>query len=228
MLARSAHPAPRSFRRLVAAAAVALLALGASACGSDSDSGDGASDGAVATDAAATEVSTPAEPADTEAPVATEGEPSPECNGLSAADVGAAAGGDFDSADDVSVDADVSCLFSDSTTGDSVVVLREGTATFLAGSLDDTPSDEALTVLEASYTTVMDDATAERTTIGGSPAVVVTGTSAIAGTPVGYAATIIDGELVEVSSDGSGLSADAAGFGPIVTAVLELAVAAQG
>ena len=128
----------------------------------------------------------------------------------------------------MSVDTDVSCLFSNSTTGDSVVVLTESTTTYLGGAIDGMSPDEALGVLETSYTTVMDDPTVEHTTIGGSPAIVVTGVNSIIGTPLGYASTVVNGVVVEVSSDGAGLSPDAAGFGPIVTAVAELAVAAQG
>ena len=56
----------------------------------------------------------------------------------------------------------------------------------------------------------------------------MTGTNSIIGTPVGYASTIVNGVVVEVSSDGAGLSATPEGFAPIVTAVAELAVAAQG
>lgn len=223
MLLRSSRPARRAV-----VVTLALLAVTASACGSDSDSD------AATTEAPTAEATTPVvtnAPADT-SPAGTSPDTvdasSPECNGLSAAEVGAAAGGAFDSADDVSVDADHSCLFSDSMTGDGVVLLRQGADTYLAGSLDGAPIDEALTTLEASYTTVMDEPTASRPTIGGSPAVVVAGTSSIAGTPVAYAATVVDGEVIEVSADGAGLAADAAGFVPIVTAVLELAVAAQG
>ena len=153
--------------------------------------------------------------------------PSPECNGLSAADVGAAAGGEFDTAEDVSAGSDVSCLFSSSTTGDSVVVLTESTATYLGGALDGLPIEQALGVLQTTYTNVMDAPTVEPTTIGGFPGIVVTGTNSIIGTPVGYASTIVNGTVVEVSSDGAGLSATPEGFAPIVTAVAELAVAAQ-
>ncbi len=74
----------------------------------------------------------------------------------------------------------------------------------------------------------MDAPTVEPTTIGGFPGIVVTGTNSIIGTPVGYASTIVNGVVVEVSSDGAGLSATPEGFAPIVTAVAELAVAAQG
>ena len=161
-------------------------------------------------------------------PTTVETIPSPECNGLSAADVGAAAGGEFDTAEDVSAGSDVSCLFSSSTTGDSVVVLTESTATYLGGALDGLPVDQALGVLQTTYTNVMDAPTVQPTTIGGFPGIVVTGTNSIIGTPVGYASTIVNGTVVEVSSDGAGLSATPEGFAPIVTAVAELAVAAQG
>ena len=134
----------------------------------------------------------------------------------------------FDTAADVSVGSDVSCLFSSSTTGDSVVVLTESTTTYLGGALDGLPPDAALGVLDTTYTNVMDAPTVEHMTIGGFPGTVVTGTNSIIGTPVGYASTIVNDVVVEVSSDGAGLSATPEGFAPIVTAVAELAVAAQG
>ncbi len=214
-------------RPLVVPVAAAVLLLGVTACGSDGDSGATDTTASVATDVVTSDA-----PTDTTAlePPASDvaAESSPECNGVSAADVGAAAGVDFDAADDVSVDADVSCLFSNATGTDSVVVLTQSTTTYLGGALDGLSSDDALGILETSYTTVMDDPTVERTTIGGSPAIVVTGVNSIVGSPLGYASTVVNGVVIEVSSDGSGISADAAGFGPVVTAVAELVVAAQG
>lgn len=222
--------APRSsrLRSLATSIAAGVLFLGVAACGSESDSGTAStgteatepSSGVATTAVPPTPVPTTAEPTTTQAP-------SPECNGLTAADVGAAAGGDFDTATDVSVSADVSCLFSSSTTGDSVVVLTEPTATYLGGALDGLSVEEALGVLQTTYTTVMDGPIVEQTTIGGFPGIVVTGTNSIIGTPVGYASTIVNGVVVEVSSDGAGLSATPEGFAPIVSAVAELAVAAQ-
>jgi hypothetical protein len=221
---------PRSprLRSLAAAIAVGVLCLGATSCGSDSDSDAGTAATADSTPAPASSEA-PTTAVETTAPPTTAAPaPSPECNGLSAADVGAAAGGAFDAAADVSVDADVSCLFSNSTTDDSVVVLTESTATYLGGALDGLAPEDALSVLETTYTNVMDTPTVARTTIGGFPGTVVTGTNSIIGTPVGYASAIVDGVVVEVSSDGAGLSATPDGFASIVTAVAELAVAAQG
>ena len=224
------HP-PRSsrLRSLAAPVAAGVLFLGVTACGSDSGS-DAASTETPASQPQAsdapTAVPTTVVPTTAE-PTTVETVPSPECNGLSAADVGAAAGGEFDTAEDVSAGSDVSCLFSSSTTGDSVVVLTESTATYLGGALDGLPIDQALGVLQTTYTNVMDAPTVQPTTIGGFPGIVVTGTNSIIGTPVGYASTIVNGTVVEVSSDGAGLSATPEGFAPIVTAVAELAVAAQ-
>ena len=221
--------------RSVATPVVAgVLLLGVTACGSDSGSDAGsepASTETAATAPSSSEVATtavPTTPVPTTAEPTTTEAPSPECNGLSAAEVGAAAGGAFDTAEDASAGSDVSCLFSNSTTGDSVLVLTESTATYLGGALDGLPIDQALGVLETTYTGVMDAPTVEHVTIGGFPGIVVTGTNSIIGTPVGYASTIVNGVVVEVSSDGAGLSATPEGFAPIVTAVAELAVAAQG
>jgi Protein of unknown function (DUF3558) len=225
--------APRSprLRSFAVTVAAGVLFLGVTACGSDSGS-DAAPTGApdsesTSSDVATTAVSTTAASTTAEATTIPP-PPSPDCNGLSAADVGAAAGGEFDTAEDVSAGSDVSCLFSSSTTGDSVVVLTESTATYLGGALDGLSVEEALVVLQTTYTNVMDAPTVTPTTIGGLPGIVVTGTNSIIGTPVGYASTIVDGVVVEVSSDGAGLSATPEGFAPIVTAVAELAVAAQG
>ncbi|MET0663827.1 MAG: DUF3558 family protein [Ilumatobacteraceae bacterium] len=221
------HP-PRSSRlcSLAAPVAAGVLFLAVTACGSDADS-DAASTETPGSQPQASDAPTTVVPTTAE-PTTVETVPSPECNGLSAADVGAAAGGEFDTAEDVSAGSDVSCLFSSSTTGDSVVVLTESTGTYLGGALDGLPIDQALGVLQTTYTTVMDAPTVQATTIGGFPGIVVTGTNTIIGAPVGYASTIVNGTVVEVSSDGAGLSATPEGFAPIVTAAAELAVAAQG
>ena len=220
------------FRSLAAPFLAGVLLLGVTACSSGSDAGTApATTESVATASSSSAVPTtavPTTPVPTTAEPTTTEAPSPECNGLSAADVGTAAGGQFDTAADVSVGSDVSCLFSSSTTGDSVVVLTESTTTYLGGALAGLPPDQALGVLDTTYTNVMDAPTVEHVTIGGFPGTVVTGTNSIIGTPVGYASTIVNDVVVEVSSDGAGLSATPEGFAPIVTAVAELAVAAQG
>ncbi len=221
-------------RSLAAPVAAGFSFIGVAACGSDS--GSDAESEPASTETAATATSTPAvattavptTPVPTTAEPTTTEAPSPECNGLSAADVGAAAGAEFDTAEDASAGSDVSCLFSSSLTGDSVVVLTESTATYLGGALNGLPVEQALGVLETTYTGVIDAPTVEHTTIGGFPGIVVTGTNSVRGTPIGYASTIVNGVVVEVSSDGAGLSATPEGFAPIVTAVAELAVAAQG
>ena len=118
--------------------------------------------------------------------------PSPECNGLSAADVGAAAGARVRHGRGHQRRHRRVVPVLESTTGDSVVVLTESTATYLGGVLDGLPVDEALGELETTYTTSSDAPTVEPTTIGGFPGIVVTGTNAIIGTPVGYASTIVE------------------------------------
>ena len=126
-----------------------VLLLAVTACSSDSGSDAGsepASAEAAATAPSSSEVATtavPTTPVPTTAEPTTSEAPSPECNGLSAAEVSAAAGGAFDTAEDASAGSDVSCLFSSSTTGDSVVVLTESTATYLGGALNGLPEDHS-------------------------------------------------------------------------------------
>ena len=151
---------------------------------------------------------------------------SAECGGLNAAAVGAAAGAEFDTATDISVDADLSCLFGSSTAAEAVTVSTESVSTYLGGSLEGLSPDEALAQLENVSTMFFEDPVVEQTTVGGVPAVIVVGTAA--GSGIGSASAVVDDVVIEVSSSGSGLSPDAAGYGPIVTAVLALAVAAQG
>ncbi len=214
------------------------LLLAVSACGSDSESSSDTdvetADSVAVADppvATAATVDTAAGVTDTVPTDGSEGsdggdDPSAECGGLTAADVGAAAGAEFDAADDISVDADLSCLFSNSMSVEAVTVSTEAVSTYLGGSLDGLSPDEALAQLETASTMFFDDPTVERTTIGGFPAVIVTGTSLDSGAGTGSA--IVNGVVIDVSSSGSGLSPDAAGYGPIMAAVLELAVAAQG
>ena len=103
---------------------------------------------------------------------------------------------------------DVSCLFTSSTTGDGVMVLTESADTYLGGALDGLPIDQALAELQTTYTIVLDDGyVVEQTTIGGFPAIVVTGTNSMVGIPIGYASTVVDGIVVEVTLDGASLSA---------------------
>ena len=216
-----------------------ILLVTASACGSDSDaSSDGDTDTAESVavadppvDTATVETTvvetTATDPAATESvPAGNSGGAPAECGGLNAADVGAAAGAEFDTADDISVDADVSCLFSNSLAADAVTVSTESVSTYLGGSLEGLSPEEALAQLETASTMFFEDPVVEKTTVGGAPAVIVVGTAAGSGT--GSASVIVDGVVIEVSSSGSGLSPDAVGYGPIVAAVLELAVAAQG
>ena len=210
-----------------------------SACGSDSDTGsddtavtddsvavaDPPVDTSVADTAAAGTAVTESTPADD-----TEGggDASAICGDLSAADVGAAVGAEFDSADDVSVDTDESCLFSNSMATDGVTVLTESADTYLGGMLAGLPPEEALAQLESAQSIVLEDGyVVEQTTIGGFPAITITGTNAMVAIPSGYASTIVDGVVIEVSLDGPSLSPDSAGLGPLAAAVLELAVAAQ-
>jgi hypothetical protein len=228
-------PSRRSrLRSAVAPLALSVVLVAGSACGSDSDS---SSDTGVET---IESVAVADPPLDT-APVGTTagaadtmpvddsddgGDASAECGGLNAADVGTAAGAEFDTADDISVDADLSCLFSNSTAADAVTVTTESVSTYLGGSLDGLSPEEALAQLETASTMFFDDAVVEQTTIAGFPAVIVTGTVMESG--AGSGSAIVDGVVIDVSSSGSGLSPDGAGYAPIMAAVLELAVAAQG
>ena len=130
------------------------------------------------------------------------------CGGLSAADVGAAVGAEFDAADDISVDADLSCLFSNSTATDGVTVMTESADTYLGGSLAGLPIEDALAQLETAQSMFLDEGyTVEQTTIGGVPAIVIGGTNSVAVIPTGYAATVVDGVVIEVTLDGANLVA---------------------
>ena len=152
-----------------------------------------------------------------------------ECGGLTAAAIGAAVGaGDFDTAEDISVDADTTGLFTDSMSTYGVTVSKESTSSYLAGDLDGASTDDALSSLETALTFALDDATVTRTDVGGNAAIVITGASAAGGaggaTAAGGAAgTVIDGVVVVVDADGSDLASDPAGFEPIVTNLLALA-----
>lgn len=235
---------PRSrFRSCLAPLAVGLLLVTASACGSDDDGASAdtttpadsvaVADPPVDTGATATSAdTTPADAAATES-VPTDGDDgggdtSATCGGLSAADVGTAVGAEFDSADDISIDTDETCLFSSSTATDGVTIVTQSADTYLGGMLTGLPVEEALAQLESAQSIVLEDGyTVERTTIGGSPAVVITGTNAMVTIPTGYASTVVDGVVIEVTLDGAALAPDAAGLGPLAGAVLDLAVGAQ-
>lgn len=147
------------------------------------------------------------------------------CGELSTTDIAAAAGaGTFDTADDVSIADDVTCLFSNSTATYAVSVSREPTTTFLAGELDGAAPAEQLAALELLLSsTYQDGATVTVTPDGDVASVVVTGTDAILGTPAGSAAAVVDGVVIRVDADGAELAANAAGFQPIVTNLLTLA-----
>jgi hypothetical protein len=240
-------PTPSSprfrFRSALAPLAVGLLLVTASACGSDDDGASGdttapAESVAVAdppVDTGATDTSADTTPTDAAATgsVPTDsgaggGDTSATCGGLSAADVGAAVGAEFDSADDISIDTDETCLFSSSTATDGVTIVTQSADTYLGGMLAGLPVEEALTQLESAQSIVLEDGyTVERTTVGGSPAVVITGTNAMVTIPTGYASTVVDGVVIEVTLDGAALAPDAAGLGPLAGAVLDLAVGAQ-
>ncbi len=210
----------------------AVLAM--TACGSaDSTDTTPAADGSLV-DASPVESAAPDVSAtSTTGTVATEaagtGDPAAICGGLSAADVGAAAGvGNFDSADDLSVDADVTCLFSNSTSVFGITVSTEPTASFLAGELDGLSIEESLAELESTQTLFLEPGyTAERIVVAGTPAVVVTGIDLVQGEANGFAATVIDGVVHTATASGTDLGTEPASFSPIVTTVLELAVGAQ-
>jgi hypothetical protein len=223
---------------------VGLLLVTASACGSDEDSSSdtaapadsvAVADPPVDTDAAdsipaetAPTDSAPTDSAPTDSGPAGGGDATAVCGDLSAADVGGAVGAEFDSADDISIDTDVSCLFSSSMDIDGVTVMTQSVDTYLGGMLAGLPVEEALAQLESAQSTFLDEGyVVEQATIGGSPAIVITGTNAMLTTPTGYASTVIDGVVIEVTLDGLNLSPDAAGLGPLASAVLELAVGAQ-
>jgi len=226
------HRTNRRGCSLAIAALAALTIAGTSGCSSSSE-GD-SSDAPAATSADATiapaDTTPVADDAGTDASGTTssgggdgESASSAECGGLTAAAVGAAVGaGDFDSASDISVDVDTTCLFSNSMSAYGVTVSKESASSYLAGDLDGASTDDALATLELALTTGLDETTVTRTDIGGNAAIVVTGT-AITGGPAGAAGTVIDGVVVIVDGDGSALAADAAGFEPIMTNLLALA-----
>jgi len=215
--------------RSVAIAALAALTL-AGVAGCSSDSVDGSPDTSVGTAADESTQTAPVVDAGTEpADTATAGDGvdesagDAECGGLTAAAIGVAVGaGDFDSADDISVDADTTCLFTNSMSAYGVTVSKESTSSYLAGDLAGASIDDALSSLETALTFAMDDATVTRTDVGGNAAIVITGTTA-AGGAGGAAGTVIDGVVVVVDADGSDLASDPAGFEPIVTNLLALA-----
>jgi len=228
------HRTNRRGRSVAIAALAALTLAGVAGCSSDSDGGspDTSAGAAVAEPAQSTPAqSTPVvddagtEPADTtnSGDGTDESVGDAECGGLTAAAIGAAVGaGEFDSADDISVDADTSCLFTNSMSTYGVTVSKESTSSYLAGDLDGASIDDALSSLEKVLTFAMDDATVTRTDVGGNVAIVITGTTASGGAG-GAAGTVIDGVVVTVDADGSDLASDPAGFEPIVTNLLALA-----
>lgn len=213
--------------------ALAVLALAGSACssGSDDNASEDVAVGVATTDAViptdttdTTDVTETAAPVDT-ADGAGEGDGAAVCGGISAADVGAAVGaGDFDSAEDLSIDAETTCIFTNSTGFYGVSIATEPSDTYLVGELDGLTLDEALTRLELVLTAPMDDgATIVRVPVGDGEALVVTGTDSILGAPKGAGATVVDGRVIIIDADGSELAADAAGFAPIITNLLALA-----
>jgi hypothetical protein len=237
-MTRTAPLHPVRIRLVVSATVIGVLAL--SSCGSDS----GIADSAPPTDALAAAVPSETAPADSEpgsdatVPVDDDvaraddggGEVSPTCGDLSASDVSAASGsGDIDSADDVSIDTDVTCLFSNQMTGFGVTVTTQATRDYLGGELDGVTIDEALAALESTaYASLQDGATATRVTAGGSPTVVVTGADSLLADPRAFAATVVNGVIIQVSAGGGDSPDQNADLASVVTAVLELAVATQG
>ncbi len=232
------HGTNRRGRSFAVAAVAAFALVGLAGCSSGSDGGS--SDAAVvttdqataqptATDAATADGGTTARADDgTTAPAdgASSGADSEGCGGLSAADVGAAVGaGEFDSAVDISIDADTSCLFSNSVGVYGVTVMSEPTGSYLAGELDGASTDDALSSLETVFTTSLDAPTVNRITVGGNDAIVVTG-NLMTGGAGGKIGTVVDGVVFIVEADGSELASDPAGFEPIVTNVLALATSA--
>jgi len=228
------HRTNRRARSVAIAALAALILAGVAGCSSDSDGGspDTSAGTAVAEPAQSTPAqSTPVvddagtEPADTtnSGDGTDESAGDAECGGLTAAAIGAAVGaGEFDSADDISVDADTTCLFTHSMSTYGVTVSKESTSSYLAGDLEGASIDDALSSLEMALTFAMDDVTVTRIDVGGNAAIVITGTTAASGGG-GAAGTVIDGVVVTVDADGSDLASDPAGFEPIVTNLLALA-----
>ena len=210
--------------RSAVVAALAVLAFTGSACssGSDDTSSDEDSPSLTLTE----ETSAPTDAAtETAAPTATTGDTGVICGGIEAAAVGAAVGaGDFDSADDISVDADTTCLYSNSTGFYGVTISTEPTDSYLSGEVDGLSVDEALARLELALTLTMDDgATVVRVPVGDGEGLVATGTDSILGAPKGAGATVVDGRVIVIDTNGAELSPDAAGFVPIVTNLLALA-----
>jgi len=226
------HRTNRRGRSLAIAALAALTIASTAGCSSGSDGDSSDAPAATAADATLAPVDTTpvADDAGTDTSGTTssdggddESAGSAECGGLTAAAVGAAVGtGDFDSADDISIDADTTCLFSNSMGTYGVVVMTESTSSYLAGDLDGASIDDALSSLESALTFSLEEPTATRTDVGGNAAIVVTGTS-MTGGPGGSAGTVVDGVVVTVEADGADLASDPAGFEPIVTNVLALA-----
>lgn len=227
--------------RAVVVAALAVLAFAGSACSSGSDDGSSDEDASsvTATDDTAAPIDT-AGATETVAPAGTtvtddagddagDGDGAAICGEISAAEVGAAVGaGDFDSADDSSVDADTTCLYFNSTGFYGVSISTEPADSYLSGEVDGLSLDDALSRLELALTLTMDDgATIVRVPVGDGEAVVATGTDSILGAPKGAGATVVDGRVIVIEADGAELSPDAAGFAPIVTNLLTLATASS-
>ncbi len=106
--------------------------------------------------------------------------------------------------------------------------MTESADTYLGGSLAGLAIEDALAQLETAQSMFLDEGyTVEQTTIGGLPAIVISGTNSVAVMPTGYAATVADGVVIEVTLDGANLASDAGGLGALAASVLELAVAAQ-
>lgn len=210
---------------IILAAALSLAACGG---GGEDPGDDGAATSAPAPEQAATSADAPT----TEAPDdgetdatdatddATEDETTEDCNDLSPADISAAAGGvAFDTVDDVSVDADSSCLFGAATQVYGVTVSEESTETFLAGDLVGLGAAETNAVLEQLHTMTLSNAQAAPLTVAGGEGVLITG-EAMTGGATATAAVVVGGEVVQVTASGEALGDLAA----VVTAVLETAV----
>lgn len=222
--------------RSAVVAALAVLALAGSSCSSGSDDGAPADTTAADTDSAGT-IAAPSDTAgapETVAPADTTnsggsggGDSDVACGGITAAAVGAAVGaGEFDSADDLSIDADTTCIYTNSAGFYGVSIATEPIDSYLVGELDGLSPDEALARLELVLTAPMDEgATIARVPLGTGEALVVTGTDSILGAPKGAGAAIVDGRVIVIDANGPELAADAAGFAPIVTNLLALAAA---
>ncbi len=148
------------------------------------------------------------------------------CGGVSAADVAAASGvAGIAAADDISVDVDVTCLFSVPATTDAISIGSQAVSDYLGGELVDAAPADALATLASTQEIFLSEVTSsEQVEVGGVMALVIVGTSSTAGA-VGYAAAVTDGTLVEINASGSGIAADPAALAGTVTGVLELALA---